>query len=99
MKVRIGLGVPRGVVHLAHFVGEAERLNFDSLWVSERVTAHLLDPVVAMTFIAARSRRMKLGANVMVLPGRNPVLLAKTLASIDVLSEGRLLPAFGLGVN
>src|SRR3954470_15075713 len=98
VKVRIGLGVPRGV-DLAHFVDESERLKFDSLWVSERVSAALLDPVVAMTFIAARTSRMKLGASVMVLPGRNPVLLAKALASLDVVSEGRLLPAFGLGVN
>jgi probable F420-dependent oxidoreductase len=51
-----------------------------------------------MTFIAARTSRMKLGASVMVLPGRNPVLLAKALASIDQISSGRLLPAFGLGV-
>jgi probable F420-dependent oxidoreductase len=41
---------------------------------------------------------MKIGASAMVLPGRNPVLLAKALASIDRLSDGRLLPAFGLGV-
>src|SRR3954452_2357677 len=99
-KVRIGLGVPRGgVVGLAQFIAEAERLGFDSLWVSERVSAALLDPIVAMTFIAARTSRMKLGASVMVLPGRNPVLLAKALASLDIVSEGRLLPAFGLGVN
>jgi probable F420-dependent oxidoreductase len=98
MKVRVGLGVPRGV-DLAQFVDESERLKFDSLWVSERVTADLLDPIVAMTFIAARTSHMKLGASVMVLPGRNPVLLAKALASLDVVSEGRLLPAFGLGVN
>ena len=98
MKVRIGLGVPRGV-DLARFVDESERLSFDSLWVSERVGADLLDPIVAMTFIAARTSRMKLGASVMVLPGRNPVLLAKALASLDVVSDGRLLPAFGLGVN
>jgi probable F420-dependent oxidoreductase len=98
MKIRIGLGVPADDVDLAHFVDEAERLKFDSLWVSERVNAPTLDPIVAMTFIAARTSRMKLGASVMVLPGRNPVLLAKALASIDQLSDGRLLPAFGLGV-
>src|SRR4051812_32491388 len=75
VKVRIGRGVPRSV-DLAHFVDESERLKFDSLWVSERVSAALLDPIVAMTFIAARTSRMKLGASVMVLPGRNPALLA-----------------------
>ena len=98
MKIRIGLGVPAGGVDLAPFVDASERLGFDSLWVTERVNAPTLDPIVAMTFIAARTTRMKLGASVMVLPGRNPVLLAKALASIDRVSDGRLLPAFGLGV-
>jgi probable F420-dependent oxidoreductase len=41
---------------------------------------------------------LKLGTSVQVLPGRNPALLAKELASLDVLSGGRLLPAFGLGI-
>jgi probable F420-dependent oxidoreductase len=98
MKIRIGLGVPAGGVDLAHFVDESERLKFDSLWVTERVNAPTLDPIVAMTFISARTSRLKVGASVMVLPGRNPVLLAKALASIDRISDGRLLPAFGLGV-
>jgi probable F420-dependent oxidoreductase len=97
VKVRIGLGVPPAA-SLEHFVAESERLRFDSLWVSERVNAPTLDPIVAMTYIAARTERLKLGASVMVLPGRNPVLLAKALASIDQVSNGRLLPAFGLGV-
>lgn len=97
MKVRIGLGVPPGA-DFGHFVAEAERLHFDSLWVSERVNAPTLDPIVAMTYIAARTTKLKLGTSVMVLPGRNPVLLAKALASIDQVSNGRLLPAFGLGV-
>lgn len=97
MKVRIGLGLPP-TAPLAEFVAASERLQFDSLWVSERVNAPTLDPIVAMTYIAARTERMKLGASVMVLPGRNPVLLAKALASIDQISGGRLLPAFGLGV-
>src|SRR5207245_11060207 len=47
---------------------------------------------------AGRSSRLKLGTSVLVVPGRNPVLLAKSLASLDRLSGGRLLPAFGLGV-
>jgi probable F420-dependent oxidoreductase len=98
MKIRIGLGVPAGDVDLAHFVDESERLRFDSLWVTERVNGPTLDPIVSMTFIAARTTRLKMGASVMVLPGRNPVLLGKALASIDRVSNGRLLPAFGLGV-
>ena len=56
------------------------------------------DPIVALTFAAARTSKLKLGTSVQVLPGRNPVLLAKQWASLDVLSNGRALPAFGLGV-
>jgi probable F420-dependent oxidoreductase len=53
--------------------------------------------VVALALAAGRTRRLKLGTSVMVLPGRNPVLVAKELATLDRLSGGRLLPAFGLG--
>lgn len=103
MKIRIGvgLGTQTDLGHregYAGFVDTLEGLGFDSLWVSERVQGPALDPVVAMTFAAARTTRLKIGTSVMVLPGRNPVLLAKALASVDVVSNGRLLPAFGLGV-
>jgi probable F420-dependent oxidoreductase len=74
-----------------------EREGFDSLWVSERVTGPALDPVVALTYAAALTSRIKFGMAVMTLPGRAPAVLAKELASLDVLSGGRLLPAFGLG--
>ena len=75
-----------------------ERLRFDSLWLSERVGGESPDPVVGMAYAAGRTRRLKFGTSVMVLPGRNPVLVAKALASLDRMSGGRLLPAFGLGV-
>ncbi len=74
-----------------------ERLRFDSLWLSERVTGDSPDPVVALGVAAGRTTRLKLGFSVLVLPGRNPMLLAKELATLDRLSAGRLLPAFGLG--
>jgi len=103
VKVRVGLGVGArsGVDDQARFrllVDELERLRFDSLWVSERLRAPGPDPLVAMSVAAARTDRLKVGASVMVLPGRNPVVVAKQHASLDVLSGGRLLPAFGLGV-
>lgn len=98
MSVRVGLALPATGVDLGAFVDESERLGFDSLWVTERVNAATHDPIVAMTWAAARTSRMKIGASVMVLPGRQPALLAKALASLDVLSGGRLLPAFGLGL-
>jgi probable F420-dependent oxidoreductase len=75
-----------------------ERLGFDSLWLSERISAPIHDPLMGLAYAAGRTRRLKLGTSVLVLPGRNPALLAKELASLDRLSDGRLLPAFGLGL-
>jgi probable F420-dependent oxidoreductase len=79
-------------------VDALEDLHFDSLWLSERVTGACPDPLVGLAFAAARTRSLKLGTSVQVLPGRNPHLLAKEWASLDRLSAGRALPAFGLGV-
>lgn len=102
MKVRIGVGFGvRTKLHDEGFgvvVDEMERLRFDSLWLSERISGDAPDPLVACAYAAGRTTRMKFGFSVMVLPGRNPVVLAKELATLDQLSGGRLLPAFGLGV-
>jgi probable F420-dependent oxidoreductase len=102
VKIRIGYGLgvnslTNDEARFGHFVDELERLRFDSLWVSERISGHSPDPVVAMAFCAGRTRKIKFGMSVMVLPGRNPVLVAKQLATLDRLSNGRMLPAFGLG--
>jgi probable F420-dependent oxidoreductase len=102
MKVRIGYGFGTGTRlndgGFAEVVDALERLRFDSLWLSERIGAAAPDPLVAMSFAAGRTTRLKFGMSVMVLPGRNPIVLAKELATLDRLSNGRLLPAFGLGV-
>jgi len=79
-------------------VDTLERLGFDSLWLSERIGGEAPDPLVGMAFAAGRTTKLKFGMSVMVLPGRNPIVLAKELATLDRLSNGRLLPAFGLGV-
>jgi probable F420-dependent oxidoreductase len=102
VKVRIGFGLgTQGLADdetFATLVDGLEVHGFDSLWLSERVTGAAPDPIVGMAFAAGRTARLKFGTSVMVLPGRNPVLVAKELATLDVLSRGRLLPAFGLGV-
>jgi probable F420-dependent oxidoreductase len=104
MKVRVGYGYggqgvrPLGSTSYDSLVDGLERLGFDSLWLTERVNADTLDPIAGLAYAAGRTRRLKLGTAVMVLPGRNPVLLAKQLATLDRLSRGRLLPAFGLGI-
>lgn len=102
MKVRIGYGLGvRTALDDGAFgslVDDLERLHFDSLWLSERIGGEAPDPVTAVAFGAGRTTRLKFGMSVLVLPGRNPIVLAKELATIDRLSGGRLLPAFGLGV-
>ena len=101
MKVRVGYGL--GVrtrlndEGFGRVVDALESLRFDSLWLSERIGGEAPDPLVGMAFAAGRTTRLKFGMSVMVLPGRNPVVLAKELATLDRLSGGRLLPAFGLG--
>ncbi len=102
MKVRIGFGLgTRTDLHderFGHVVDELERLSFDSLWLSERIGSPAPDPLVAMAYGAGRTTQLKFGMSVMVLPGRNPIVLAKALATLATMSGGRLLPAFGLGV-
>ena len=102
MKVRVGFGFGvRTALNdsgFADVVDALEDLRFDSLWLSERIGGEAPDPLVGMAFAAGRTTRLKFGMSVMVLPGRNPVVLAKELATLDRLSSGRLLPAFGLGV-
>ena len=102
MKVRIGygFGTQRGFTAAGFnaMVDALEALRFDSLWLSERITADAPDPIIGLAVAAGRTERLKLGTSVQVLPGRNPALLAKELASLDVLCGGRFLPAFGLGI-
>jgi probable F420-dependent oxidoreductase len=105
MKVRIGIALgqwpnkdlsPGAIVDLVDFF---ESLDVDSLWVSDRLvsSALTLEPITFLSFIAGRLRNMKLGTSTLVLPTRNPVVLAKELATLDFLSHGRLFPAIGLG--
>jgi probable F420-dependent oxidoreductase len=103
MKVRIGVGLTALAPatdgdQFGALVDELERLRFDSLWLSERATAPSPEPMVGLAFAAGRTTRLKFGTSVQVLPGRNPVLLAKAWATLDRLTNGRALPAFGLGV-
>jgi probable F420-dependent oxidoreductase len=89
----------------------AEAAGFESLWTGEHVVlpdpqvppsplpphSPLLDPAVALAFIAAHTKTIKLGTGIIILPQRNPLVLAKELASVDVVSGGRLI--FGLGIG
>lgn len=89
----------------------AEDLGYDSLWAGEHVVLPdpqvppspmapqdpMLDPVVTLSHLAGHTTRIRLGTGIIILPQRNPVVLAKELATLDVLSGGRLL--FGIGVG
>ncbi len=102
MKVRIGIGLGTQTLsgdgeRFPGFVDALEQRGFDSLWLSERLTGPAPDPLIALAVAAGRTRKLKLGTSVLVVPGRNPVVLAKELASLDRLSGGRLLPGVGLG--
>ena len=102
MKVRVGYGLGvqglRDSTRFGELVDGLEGRGFDSLWLSERLTGDAPDPLVGLAFAAGRTRKLKLGTSVQVLPGRNPPDVAKEWASLDRLSGGRALPAFGLGV-
>jgi probable F420-dependent oxidoreductase len=89
----------------------AEAAGFDSVWTGEHVVLPdpqappspappqhpMLDPAASLAFLAAHTQRVKLGTGIIILPQRNPLVLAKELASVDVLSNGRLI--FGLGAG
>ena len=103
MKIRIGYGLgtrsdTNDQERFSELVDHLERLRFDSLWLSERLGGECPDPIVGMAYAVGRTKKLKVGMSVLVLPGRNPVILAKSIASLDRLSGGRVLPAFGLGV-
>jgi probable F420-dependent oxidoreductase len=80
-----------------------EEMGFDSLWVWDHIllgvepSFPIIDSLTLLTAIAARTKRIKLSTGILVLPLRNPVVLAKQLSSMDQLSEGRLLLAMAAG--
>jgi probable F420-dependent oxidoreductase len=89
----------------------AEAAGYDSVWTGEHVVlpdpqvppspappqTPMLDPAASLAFLAGQTESLLLGTGIIILPQRNPVVLAKSLASVDVLSGGRLM--FGLGAG
>jgi len=88
----------------------AEESGFESIWTGEHVAMPIhdnpvptppetpfLDSLIALTNVAAHTRRVRLGTGILVLPHHNPVLVAKALASLDVVSRGRLIAGFAAG--
>jgi len=98
VKFRFGvsLGADIGPGELPELVDQLETAGVDSLWFSELVYAEAVDPFVGMSVALARTKRLKVGTSVAVLPGRHPVLVAKQLASLAAVAPKRVLPVFGL---
>jgi probable F420-dependent oxidoreductase len=100
VKVRIALGLGGAELSaddFASLVADLAELRFDSLWISEILTGPGPDPLIALTTAAQLHPKLKLGTT-MLLPGRNEVRLAKSLATLDALSRGRLLLTFVPGL-
>lgn len=107
----INVGVCASGQTAARIGQAAEAAGFESAWTGEHVVlpdpqappspvppeTPFLDPAVALALVAAHTSRLRLGTGIIILPQRNPLVLAKELASVDVVSDGRLI--FGLGVG
>lgn len=101
MKVRFAVATtntPADLDEFTQLVDGLERRRFDSMWLSDTPLTPGVEPLLALAVASARTEQLKLGTNV-VVPGRNPMLLAKELAHLDRLSGGRLLLAFMPGIG
>lgn len=101
-------GDPASAVQVAQ---AAEAAGFESVWTGEHIVlpdpmlpsfslapeTPMLDTIVTLTWIAAHTKRLRVASGIIVLPLRNPVLLAKELASVDAVSGGRLIIGLGAG--
>src|SRR5690242_11356229 len=105
MKVRIGIAFGQWPLReialdaIVDLVDRCEALDVDSISQSHRLVSNppLREPLTSLPYIPGPLQNMKLGNSTLALPTRNPIVLAKELATLDFLSRGRLFPAFGLG--
>ena len=101
--MRIGIGLPAAVpgadmTTLGQWAAESERAGFAAVGVIDRLVYANLDPLIALAVAAGRTERVDLATTVLSIGWRNnPILVAKQLASLDLVSGGRLLAGLGLG--
>jgi probable F420-dependent oxidoreductase len=102
-NIAVGIGIMEYPFQTAdgfwRWVDLCEQGGLDSIWQTDRIVSRtpILESMTTLAAIAGRTRRIKFGVNVVSVALREPVLLAKQCATIDVLSNGRLLPGFGIG--
>ncbi|HEY2192249.1 MAG TPA: TIGR03854 family LLM class F420-dependent oxidoreductase [Actinomycetospora sp.] len=100
LKVRLGLGAGLALADPLEdtraLVDGCERRGIDSLWFPDRIASDAVEPLTALGWAAGRTQHLKLGTGVVVLPGRNPAVVAHQLASLAALAPRRILPSFGL---
>lgn len=113
MTIKFGVALPTAAPsrpdyeeaeRLCAMAARAEELGFDGVWVYEHLLlaplmygVSFLSPLSVLAHVGARTRRVRLGTSILVLPLRNPVLLAKELATVDLLVGGRLVLGVGTG--
>jgi probable F420-dependent oxidoreductase len=104
-------GRPIDVDGLTEMAVKAEQMGFDSVWVTDHIIIphvipdrpdivyrhNMLEPLALLTHLGAVTRKVSIGTSVVILPYRNPVILAKAIATADVLSRGRVI--FGAAVG
>src|SRR5438132_5170501 len=100
-------GRPIEVERMLAVARRAEEAGLDSVWVTDHVIVphdvdviyreHMLDPLAVLPWLAAATERVSLGTSVVILPYRTPIPVAKLLASVDVLSGGRLIVGVAIG--
>ena len=108
--MRFGIALPQygpaTAEGLTRAARQAEDLGFDDVWVADHIAvpvgvayppSYMVEALVTLSFAAAVTERVGLGTSVLVLPLRRPLVMAKQLASLDVLSSGRLIVGVGAG--
>ena len=100
-RIQIGVAAPEELDYgkLGDFARKVEELGFDSLWTTENLSnnAPCLEPLTALAFMAAHTSRVLLGTDVLLLPLRNPLLIAQTVTFLDRVSGGRVILGLGAG--
>ena len=103
------LGFPATPQAIVDTACKAEELGFDALFVNDHVIVddspqsalwrNVYDPLMVLSYVAARTSTVKLGTSVLIMPYRNPVVTAKMVATLDQMSGGRAIAGVGSGWN